>query len=431
MRLISQFTQPSHEFTFKSLSPLFFVQFFAGFNDNVLRNTILVLVTFSSVRIFGISPGVLVNLAVFLFIVPFLLFSSYAGKLADIYNKVRIVRIVKSCEVLIVMLAGYSLYTNSFGLLLLMLFAMGMHTTFFSPIKYAILPQYYASEQVGIATAYIELGTFISILLGQTFGSWAMASHWVNIIILTMFCTSLIGLAYSFKLKDVPVSPDKPKFYLNPLLDSWLMFKRVTHLPVGVKLNLHIISWFWAMGLINTTEFSLFTLKYLGGDGHLFSLILALISIGIGIGSIICAKLSHGKIVHGYVIFGGLAISVVMWGILFSHSDLAMKVSFHDFLCSIGGQIFLVAVFIKSICAGFYSLTCYTELQLIANANFRSQVIAANNILNALYMVATAVVCSILQLFLTAWGVLFTASLLNVGLMLIYGIQVKKIAKAQ
>lgn len=165
------------KFSLSSLSPLFLVQAFAAFNDNILRSAVLVLVTFAVGDFTHISRGVVVNVAVFLYIIPFLLFSSYAGKLADIYDKIYIIRWIKIFELVIVSGAACALYFNHYGWLLVSLFAFGLHSTFFGPIKYAILAQYYPSNEIGLATGYVELGTFMAILLGQTFGSCAMATR--------------------------------------------------------------------------------------------------------------------------------------------------------------------------------------------------------------------------------------------------------------
>ena len=407
--------QGKHRFTLWRFLPLFMVQVLTGFNDNVLRAVLLILITFSSTRILGIQNGVLINLAVLLFTLPIFLFSSYSGKISDCYNKVKIIRWIKACEVVIIGIAAFSLYYQCYVLLLLTFFAMGTHLTFMGPVKFSIIPEFYVAEDISLATAYIEVSAFFAILIGQTFGSWAMASNWVVLIVITMVASSLVGLWYSFKLTPIITPSVKLHFDLNPFRDSWRMFKAVTTYPLGILVHIHALAWFWALGLINTTELSLFTLSYLGGSGHLFSVFLALISIGIGLGSIVCAKMSKGKVIHNYIIYATLLISLMMWFILFTHPQLkphhdSLKVFIHSSL----GMMVLVAVFLKSFFAGFYSLTCYTELQLLSSSEIRSQVIASSNIMSGIYLVFTSIACSLLQIIMTSWGVLFIASILNV-----------------
>ncbi len=413
---------------FWSMLPLLIVQFFATFNDNLVRNALLILIAFAPGRIFpSISNPVLVNLSVFVYILPFLMFSSYAGKLADTWNKILIIRWVKILELLIVIITSYGLMVQNYSLLLFTLFALGTHSAFFGPIKYSIISQYYADNEVGVATGYVELGIFVSILLGQTFGSWAMSSSWVLALVITLIVAGIIGVYYSFKLKAVPIVSGPIKYYLNPFKDAWEMYKRVTLCPSGVRLNLHAIGWFWALGLINTTEFSLFTAHYLGGDGHVFSVTLALTAFGIGIGSLLCAKFSKGKVCHKYVIYGALGVSLMIWVLLFTHRPrLEQEVCWDEFIQTPFGILSFCVIFIKGIAAGFYSLTCYTELQLMTASNLRSQVIAANNILSSFYLILTAVICAELQTVMHSWHILFITSLVNIGFALIYGLRIRK-----
>ncbi len=382
---------------------LFKVQFLGAFNDNALKNGVLVLVAFSGMSLFGLPESQVVSLSLFLLVLPYFLFSSYAGKFADCYNKVKIVRIIKICELVIMMIIALGLHFHLIWLLMLALFAMGTHSAFFGPIKYSIIPQYVAKNDVVMAVGYIEMGTFIAILIGQVLGSWFVASGYIDSLSILMLSASIIGIYYSYKMNYVPLTEAKAHFYKNFLKDSWLMYKSVTK-TTGIRINLHTISWFWAAGAVLTTQLPIVTGHYFAGDGHVFSVILALFSLGIGLGSVICAKLSRGHIIHGYVIVGVIGMAVCTAVLMLLHrSEATQTLSLYKFINTIDGISILILCLLLGIFAGFYSVTCYSELQLLAADTQRSQVISANNILNAIYMVAATVISSIILLFMSVW----------------------------
>lgn len=393
---------------------LFKVLFLGAMNDNIFKNGLLVLLTFSGYTIFNLPTAQVVNLTVLLFILPYFLFSSYSGKLADCSSKVKIIRIVKLCEVIIMLIASAGFYFHSMPTLLICLFAMGTHSTVFGPIKYSIVPQYLKREDLVMANGYIELGTFVGILLGQSVGTWFMANNYIMILMVTMFLISLLGYYNSLQLEDVPViSSHGIKFYKNFIKDSWVMYKSVTYDSM-VRKNLHAISWFWTFGVIFTTQLPVVTKEYFGGDAHIFSIIMVLFTLGIGFGSVLCAKMSHSRVEHRYVIFGAVGMSAGYVLLLLTHRQIIPStLHWSEFLFSARGMaIFVVCLFI-GIVAGFYSVTCYNELQLISPDEIRSQIISAANILNAAYMVGAAVVSSILLIFMSVWWLLMLTAICN------------------
>ncbi|MBP9742236.1 MAG: MFS transporter [Burkholderiales bacterium] len=392
---------------------LFKILVLGAVNDNILRNALLVLLTFSGVTIYHLSTAQAVNLAVFLFLLPFFLFSSYAGKIADSFYKVKIIRIVKLCEIIIMLGAAIGFIYHLIWLLFLCIFLMGMHSTFFGPIKFSIVPQYLKHNELVMANGYIEMGTFAGILIGQSIGSWFMANQMIIILISIMIAVSLMGYLYSFKLDMVPPATSKVKFYKNVLQDIWAMYSVVAKDSL-IRKNLHMVSWFWGFGIIFTTQLPVLTRDYFGGDAHFFTVLIGLFTIGIGMGSLICAKLSHTKAVPGYATFGGCAMSIGLLVLLLTHyQTVTTTADWLVLLNSLNGAVIFILSLLIGIAAGFYSVTCYNTLQMNSLDEIRSQVISAVNILNASYMVIASIISSLLLMVMSPWWLLLTAALCN------------------
>ncbi len=396
---------------------LFNVQFLSALSDNILKNAILVMLTFNGASLLGMSESQAVNFAVFLFIFPYLIFSSYAGKFADHYNKITIIKIIKYSELGIMLIAAVGFRCELVWVLFLSLFLMGVHSSFFGPIKYSILPQYFERTNVPMANAYIEMGTFIAVLIGQMLGSWFVADGNTWVVIYVLFIFALLGLYFSLKMVNVPAMRTPFVLGKNPFFDSYRMYKMVAKHTV-LRNNLHAISWFWGLGVFYTTQLPVLTRDCFGGDGHVFSIILTLFSLGIGLGSIFCAKISNGKVVRKYVPIGAAFISILSIVLLLVNHiphylasntlyDASTKIllTLPEFATTIKGVINFILLFFIGFFAGFYSITCYNDLQLSAPDEIRSQVISANNILNAVYMVLTAVICSSLLFVFSLWMV--------------------------
>ncbi len=407
-------SKPDKVLTSPNFFALFKVLSLGATNDNILKNALLVLITFSGYTVFNLPTAQVVNLAVLLFILPFFLFSSYAGKLADSSDKAKIIRVIKLCEIVIMLIAALGFSFHLLGLLLLCLFFMGVHSAFFGPLKYSIVPQYLPRKDFVMANGYIEMGTFVAILLGQTIGSWFAANKYIMIVVWLMLFISIGGYYYSRQLDSVPSVAPRPKFFINIFKDSWLMYNSVTMNKV-IKKNLHSLSWFWAMGVVFTTQYPVLTLQYFGGDAHVYSVLLILFTLGMGVGSLICAKVSIGRAVHRYIPLGALGMSMGYFILLLTHHEIVpIQSDCIAFMLSVHGiSIMLVGLFI-GLAAGFYSVTCYNELQLTAPDEIRSQVISAVNILNAVYMVSASVISAVLLLFMSVWWLIMTMALLNI-----------------
>ena len=396
------------------------VLFLGALNDNVLKNAFMVLIAFSSYHILNISEGHMLSLAAIIYITPFIIFSSYAGKLADSSDKARIIRIIKLCEIIIIVVAVIAFIYHQVAVLLLCLFCMGIHSAFFGPIKYAIVPDYLPKISLVIANGYIEIGTFSAILLGQTIGSLTMANGHFYLLFAIMLFISCNGYYLSTKLHSVPVINHELQFSKNIIKDSWLMYKLVTK-DKRIALNLHSISWFWAIGLIFTTELPILIKNYIGGNAHVFSMLLVLFTPGIGIGSLICSKLSHSVVKRHYALLGGLCMSLGFFILLLMHRNIETHyLNLNEFIHSCDGVLLIINCLFIGLAAGFYSVTCYNEIQLISPNNIRAQIISANNILNSIYMVVAMIISSLLLTVVSVWWVLMIVAILNILFMSLY-----------
>ena len=400
--------------------PLFSIQFLNAMNDLVLKNAILVLITYHGLVVYGLSKDVSVNIAALLFILPFFFFSSYAGKIADSTSKVILIKIIKGFELLIIIVASIGFLKHNIIILMLSLMAMGVHSTFFGPIKFSILPQYISeNKKLLLANGFIEMGTFVAILFGQFLGSWYMAQNqlWVVCGLLLLF--SFGGLFLAFCLEDVPATTDKMVLHLNVIRDVTESYKKVMK-EESIRHCIFSISWFWLVGVIYTTQLPLFTLEYIGGSAHVFSVILAVFSVAVGIGSIVCSKVANGIIRHKFVIYGaiGMLICTILL-IVLNHLPQTQQISLHDFNRSFSGICDYLLIFGIGFNAGFYSVTCYSELQIESAQSMLSQVMAINNFMNAVYMFGASLVCTILLFFINIWWV-FILFIMCHGLFIIW-----------
>lgn len=393
----------SHKFL-----PLFVIQFLNALNDNILKNAILVMITYQSFKLFGLSSELSVNIVAFMFILPFFLFSATGGKIGDAYCKVKLIRLIKYCEVLIIMLAAIGLFTKNLKILIVALVAMGIHSTFFGPIKYSILPQYIGDRKaLLLANGYIECGTFVAVLLGQFFGGWYMANKEISLIISFLFASTFSGLLLSYRLEKVLPLGAKEKLNWNIFKDTFKLCQKVSSSKL-TRNNIRAISWFWAIGAIYTTQLPLFTKHYLGGGPHVFSVLLVIFSMSIGVGAIFCAKISNGIVRKECVIIGAIGISVfTLILLILNRTPQSNYLELGGFSRTCIGIIDYVLVSIVGFSAGLYSVTCYNELQVESPVEVLSQIFAVCNISNAAYMLFISIVCILLLLFINIWWVLF------------------------
>jgi 1-acyl-sn-glycerol-3-phosphate acyltransferase len=395
----------------RRFAPFFWTQFLGAGNDNVYKNALVIFVAFQAATLTAVSSNDLVNIAAAVFIAPFVLFSATAGQLADKYEKSRLIRLVKLFEIAIMVIGAIGFYRRDLVLLFLALGLMGVHSTIFGPVKYAILPQTLRSDELVGGNGLIEMGTFVAILLGEIVGGLVIAIKPDGPLYAgaTAIAIAVAGYAVSRGIpKTPPVAPDL-RINWNPFTETWRNL-RFAHGNRVVWLSMLGISWFWFYGATYLTQFANFTREVLGGDEHVATMMLAIFSVGIGVGSLLCERLSGHKVEVGLVPFGSIGLSVFAIDLYFASRGLAPNsLTGVDGFLRVAAHWRIVAdLVLLGMFGGFYIVPLYALIQERSDPAFRSRIIAANNILNALFMVASAAIalgllkagCTIPQLFL-------------------------------
>ncbi|GAB7228180.1 MFS transporter [Vibrio rotiferianus] len=372
--------------------PYFVTQFFGAFNDNIFKNVLLLFVAFAGSSALPISSNLFINLAAGLFILPFFLFSASAGVLADKYEKSWFIRKVKLFEIGIMLLGAIGFITESYGVLLLLLFLMGTQSAFFGPVKYALLPQQLNEKELVPGNALVEAGTFIAILVG-TLGAGLIASA-DNAKYLAAFCVVIFAVLGYLSSRFIPfASAGAPDIQFK-----WQPYKQTKRTLSIAKSDrivfqcIMAISWFWFLGAAYLTQFPNFTKVYLNGTESAVSFLLALFSVGIAVGSMACNWLSNHRIEVGIVPIGALGITI--FGFLMATSIPTDLPRFHTFAEFVSYEAFWSLFFyllMIGVSGGLFIVPLYALMQHRAKETERAQVIAGLNIFNSLFMVGSAV----------------------------------------
>jgi len=363
----------------KRFLPFFCTQFLGALNDNVFKTAFITMAVFHTADLTNVSGAVLATLLPGIFILPFFLFSATAGQIADKCEKSQLIRFVKIFEVVLMLFAALGFVLHMFWLLVLALFMMGMHSTLFGPVKYAYLPQHLAESELVGGNGMVEMGTFVAILLGQIIGA-GLGMHQGGELVTGSSIVGFALLGY-FASKQIPNSPAAEpslKINWNPITETGRNIAFVWK-NKAIWLAIIGISWFWFYGATLLAQFPVFAKEVLHGDESVFILLLAVFSVGVGIGSLLCEKLSKGIVEIGLVPLG--ALGMMAFGV-----DL--------YIASAGGIAdwrLLADIALIGLFGGVYIVPLYTLIQSRAQKTHQSRVIAANNMLNALFMVISAV----------------------------------------
>ncbi|MEO6690369.1 MAG: MFS transporter, partial [Dokdonella sp.] len=307
----------------RRFAPFFATQALGAFNDNAFRQAMVVLVAFH----LGLSDhevGFYSNLAPALFILPFFLFSASAGQLAEKFEKTRLIRYVKLFEIAAMSLAAYAFHASNVPLLLTVLVMMGMHSTLFGPIKYSILPQALESAELVGGNGLVEMGTSLAILFGMIAGGSLMALGGSGPTAASglVIGVAVVGYLVSRTIPPAPATAPGLAFNWNPLTETWRVLGFVTKNRTVFNAVLGI-SWFWFFGGVFTAQLPNYTKLFLGGNESVAILVLALFSIGVGIGSLLCERLSGHKVEIGLVPFGSIGLSLFGIDLYFARPTLA------------------------------------------------------------------------------------------------------------
>ena len=377
----------------RRFAPFFWTQFLGAGNDNIYKNALVIFVAFQAATLTALSSNDLVNVAAAVFIAPFVLFSATAGQIADKYEKSRLIRFIKLFEIGIMVVGAIGFYRRDLILLFLALGLMGVHSTLFGPVKYAILPQNLRKDELIGGNGLVEMGTFVAILLGEIVGGLVIAIKPNGPILAgaTAIAVALAGYLVSRRIPPTPaVAPDL-RINWNPFTETWRNLRFAQGNRV-VWLSMLGISWFWFYGATFLTQFANFTKDVLGGDEHVATLLLAIFSVGIGVGSLLCERLSGRKVELGLVPFGSIGLSLFAIDLYFASRGLAGHGlrGVGTFLAAPAHWRIVADLILLGMFGGFYIVPLYALIQERSEPAYRSRIIAANNILNAIFMVASA-----------------------------------------
>lgn len=403
----------------RRFAPLFGTQFLGAFNDNLFKTALFVSISFYGLGDNAwLPPSQMLNLGALLFILPYFLFSSISGGLSTKFDKAKLANIIKILEILIMLAAAYGFLIQSAPLLLACLFLMGAQSTLFGPLKYAVLPDYLNSKELIMGNSLIESGTFLAILFGQILGTFvAGLNHYVVAVLVVL--TALMGFITSAFMPSVAAKQPDVRIDPNIARSTWSLLK-ATSAQRELYTAIIGISWFWLIGAVYTTQLPTFTKIHLGGNDNVFNLMLALFSIGIAAGSLLCAKLSHERLRLGLVALGtlGLTLSgVLLVWLTYGTRYVELNGVWH-FLSQPRSFPIMACMITIGFFGGFFSVPLYTWLQTASSDNFRAHAVAANNIVNGLFMVGAALASSLLLFLFDSISLLYClAALGNLGML--------------
>lgn len=368
----------------RRFAPLFWTQFLGAANDNLFKFAFTLLATYAAADWGGVDPAAAGFVIGAIFIAPFLLFSATAGQLADKFDKAAVIRAVKTFEIAVMAIAAVGFTRREPALLYGCVFLMGLHSTLFGPVKYAYLPQHLRDAELTGGNGLVEMGTFCAILLGTLAGGVLVKSSGGHAGIIAASCLA-VAVAGRAAAQLVPASPPLERDLVldwNPVAET-LRNLRAAARDRAIFHSLLGISWLWFFGSTLLTSLTPFTREVLHGDEEMVTVLLATFSVGIAAGSLACERLSGRKIEIGLVPFGSIGMTVFavdLW--LASRGAQPQQ-------WRVMADLFLLAMF-----GGFYSVPLYALIQSRAEPSRRARIVAANNILNALFMIAAALIAA-------------------------------------
>ena len=383
----------------RRFAPFFWTQFLGAMNDNVFKNGMIIFMAFGGMTLAGMDSNLLVNAAGAVFILPFVLFSAFAGQLADKYEKTRVIRGVKIFEIVVMALGAVGFVTANLAILFIALFAMGLHSTLFGPVKYAILPQALQQDELVGGNGLVESGTFVAILIGTIAGGVlvAMKPSGPVIVATATIILAVIGYVVSRAVPLAPATDPSLKLNWNPFTETAANL-RLAAKNIVVWRSMLGISWLWFYGAMLLNQFANMSKDVLGGNEQVATALLAVFAVGVAVGSLLCERLSGKKVEIGLVPFGSIGMSLFAIDLYFATKGLKPvgQSGVADFISKPEHWRVIADLFLLSVSGGLYSVPLYALIQERADASHRSRIIAANNILNAIFMVVSALLAIVL-----------------------------------
>ncbi|GGE45659.1 MFS transporter [Halopseudomonas oceani] len=402
----------------KRFLPFFISQLLGAFNDNLFKQALILAILFK--LSFNTDRDLLINLSALLFILPFFLFSALGGQFGEKFDKDMLIRRIKLGEVGIMLLGALGLWLGSLPLLLVVLFAMGTQSALFGPVKYSILPQALAEDELVGGNALVEMGTFLAILGGTLCAGILMASGgWAALVGGSVVLVAIGGYLAACRIPAASAGLPNLAIDWNIFRQSWAILRLGLKEQVpSVSRSILGNSWFWFLGATYLTQIPGFAKDYLHGDESVVTLILTVFSVGIALGSVLCERLSGHKVEIGLVPFGSFGLSVfglLIWSMSGSIAVGASPYDWIELLKQPGAWGVMGSILGLGVFGGFYIVPLYALIQSRSHEDERARVIAANNILNALLMVCSAILAivmlSVLELSIPT--LFLTISLLN------------------
>ena len=386
----------------RRFAPFFWTQFSGAANDNLFKFAFTVMVTYQ-LSVSWLPPALAGLVIGALFILPFLLFSATSGQLTDKYEKTRVIRFVKNLEIVIMLVAAAGFMSNNVDVqvpvLLACTFLMGLHSTLFGPVKFAYLPQALSERELTGGNGMVEMGTFVAILLGNIVGGLLVAAPDVGPTYVAVACVALAlaGRAVAQYIPLAPATDPGLRINWNPITETLKNLKLAKENIVVFRSMLGI-SWMWFFGAVFLSQFPSFAKETLHGDARVASLLLVVFSIGIATGSLLCETLSKRHVEIGLVPLGAIGMSVFAIDLYFASRGLPASsvMSLGTFLGQSAHWRVMADLALLSLFAGLYSVPMYALIQLRSQPTHRARIIAANNILNALFMIVSAILAGAL-----------------------------------
>lgn len=382
----------------RRLLPLFITQFLGAINDNLFKNALVILIAYqdtTSAR----ATEILVTIAGAIFIVPYFLFSAPAGQLADRFEKQYLIRITKVWEIGVMVLAAIGFALDNIYYQLAVLFGLGVQATVFGPVKYGILPELLHPDELLSGNALIEAGTFLAILIGTIAGGLLiLAPHGAVIVSTTLLAFAAIGWGASLLVPQGRAAAPELRINPNVAAETWSILRYAYQQP-GLRVPLLGISWFWLIGIAYLAQFPNYAKVVLGASNQVVTLFLTLFSLGIGAGSILCGRLQRGAITLRLVPVGALGLTLFGLDLYLASRGAAPHGSLADAAAFLGVPRhwrIVVDLAVIALSGGIYCVPLYTTLQALSDPAYRARVIAANNIMNALFMTAAGIASALM-----------------------------------
>lgn len=384
----------------KEFLGLYWTQFFGALNDNVFKNALILMLTYQGVNLFHLNSKMLVAMAGGIFILPFFLFSAISGEISNKYDRILIIRWVKKIEVLIMIFASMGIFLQNYYLLFTVLFLLGTHSTFFGPIKYSLIPEYSADDHLVFSNAMISAGTFIAILLGTILGGlFAQGTQLVWVLKFILIAIASAGLYFSYQLPNLPAENENLNIDWNIIRSTKKVIKMMMS-DKDVYALLFGLSWFWFLGAGILSLVPIVAKDVFKGQELVATTMLFVFTFGMGIGPFVFEKLAKGKIIKPLIPISLFIMSLFIFDVAFvlrQFSDgnylpsVFEAIDVKQFLNLRFSYRFLFDLFSISFFGGIFTVLQFSELQNIVEKNALSQIIAGNNIFNAIFMVTVSV----------------------------------------